>query len=169
MIWLVEASSCWFLVSHARLWAYMGKNGTLKFKLFYKGVVMNTLPIAGIDVGRRIGNGHSFSANKVYARMKIFHDSFEKVDKAISLLKSEKDFANRPIIAMEAIMTLSQNLFRALTQVVDLLSSTPSKLIVSKFRDKESEKDKVDAKKIAILCRFKNLKLIVFQMKLLIV
>ena len=65
---------------------------------------MNVLPVAGIDVGKEFSEMAILSpTNKVCARMKIFHDSFKKVDKAIELLKkAEKDFAIRPVIAMES-------------------------------------------------------------------
>jgi transposase len=41
--------------------------------------------------------------NKVVARMKIYHDSYADMEKAISQLnKTEKDFASRPFVVMES-------------------------------------------------------------------
>ncbi|NLN50243.1 MAG: IS110 family transposase [Acholeplasmataceae bacterium] len=123
---------------------------------------MNTLPIAGIDVGKEFSEMVILSpANKVYARMKIFHDSFEKVDKAISLLKkAEKDFANRPIIAMEATGHYHKILFRALTQGgFEVVIINPIQTdCIKNLGIRKVKSDKVDAKKIAILCRFQEFK-----------
>jgi transposase len=76
---------------------------------------MNVLPVAGIDVGKEFSEmAILYSANKIYDRMKIYHNFFEKVDKAIDLLKkAEKDFANRPIVAMESTGHYHKILFHA--------------------------------------------------------
>ena len=65
---------------------------------------MNFKPVAGVDVGKFFSEMVILSpSNEVVARMKINHDSYTDVKKAIELLKkAEKDFGSRPSIVMES-------------------------------------------------------------------
>lgn len=123
---------------------------------------MNNLLVAGIDVGKRFSEMAVLSPdNTVVARTKIFHDASLNIDNAISLLKKvEKDFAARPVVVMESTGHYHKILFHSLSQagydvaVINPLQSNSIKNIgIRKVKN-----DKVDAKKIALLYRFQELK-----------
>ena len=122
---------------------------------------MNVLPVAGIDVGKEFSEMAILSpTNKVYARMKIFHDSFKKIDKAIDLLKkAEKNFANRPIVVMESTGHYHKILFHAFAVagfeivITNPLQTDP----IKNLGIRKVKSDKIDAQKIALLYRFQEL------------
>lgn len=123
---------------------------------------MNVPPVAGIDVGKEFSEMAILSpTNKVYARMKIVHDSFKKVEKAIGLLeKAEKDFANRPIIAMESTGHYHKILFHAFTEAgfrVAIINPLQTDSIKN-LEIRKVKSDKVDARKVALLYRFQEIK-----------
>ncbi len=124
---------------------------------------MNYSPIAGIDIGKYFSEMVILSpSNEVYARMKILHDSSANVDKAIELLnKAEKDFKVKPAVVMESTGHYHKILFQSLTRagfavsVVNPLQTDSIKNIgIRKVKN-----DKVDARKVALLHRFQELKL----------
>ena len=123
---------------------------------------MNVLPVAGVDVGKEFSEMAILSpANNVYARMKIFHDSFKKVDKAIDLLKkAEKDFANRPIVAMESTGHYHKILFHAFAKAgFEIVITNPLQTdSIKNLGIRKVKSDKVDARKVALLYRFQELK-----------
>lgn len=123
---------------------------------------MNVLPVAGIDVGKEFSEMAILSpTNEVYARMKIIHNSFKKVDKAIELLKkTEKDFANRPIVAMESTGHYHKILFHAFTKAgFEIVITNPLQTnCIKNLGIRKVKSDKVDARKIALLYRFEQLK-----------
>ena len=124
---------------------------------------MNVLPVAGIDVGKEFSEMAILSpTNKIYARMKIFHDSFKKVDKAIDLLKkTEKDFANRPIVAMESTGHYHKILFHAFAKAgFEIVITNPLQTdSIKNLGIRKVKNDKVDARKVALLYRFHELKI----------
>ena len=123
---------------------------------------MNVLPVAGIDVGKEFSEMAILSpTNKVYARMKFFHDSFKKVDKAIDLLKkAEKDFAIRPIVTMESTGHYHKILFHAFGEAgFDVIITNPIQTdCIKNLGVRKVKSDKVDARKVALLYRFQELK-----------
>lgn len=119
---------------------------------------MKLVPVAGIDVGKNFSQLAVLNPdNKICARMTIYHNSHRNVNKAINLLKKmEKDFANRPIIAMEATghyhKILSQSFINAGFKVViinPIQTDSIKNLGIRKVKN-----DKVDAHRIALLYRF---------------
>jgi transposase len=135
-----------------------------KFKFIFvkEAFVMNVLPVAGIDVGKEFSEMAILSpTNKVYARMKFFHDSFKKVDKAIDLLKkAEKDFAIRPVIAMESTGHYHKILFHAFAEAgFEIVITNPLQTnCINNLGIRKVKSDKVDARKVALLYRFQELK-----------
>jgi transposase len=123
---------------------------------------MNLKPIAGIDVGKYFSEMAILSpSNEVVARMKINHDSYADVERAVQLLnKTEKDFASRPFIVMESTGHYHKILFHSLfkhgfeVSVINPIQTDSIKNIgIRKVKN-----DKVDARKIALLYRFQELK-----------
>jgi transposase len=134
-----------------------------KFIFFVKeAFFMNVLPVAGIDVGKEFSEMAILSpTNKVCARMKIFHDSFKKVDKAIELLKkAEKDFANRPIVVMESTGHYHKILFHAFAEAgFEVVITNPLQTdSIKNLGIRKVKSDKVDARKVALLYCFQELK-----------
>lgn len=122
---------------------------------------MKLVPVAGIDVGKNFSQLAVLNPdNKICARMTIYHNSHRNVNKAIDLLKKmEKDFANRPIIAMEATghyhKILSQSFINAGFKVViinPIQTDSIKNLGIRKVKN-----DKVDAHRIALLYRFQEI------------
>lgn len=122
---------------------------------------MKLVPVAGIDVGKNFSQLAVLNPdNKICARMTIYHNSHRNVNKAINLLKKmEKDFANRPIIAMEATghyhKILSQSFINAGFKVViinPIQTDSIKNLGIRKVKN-----DKVDAHRIALLYRFQEI------------
>lgn len=122
---------------------------------------MNLVPVAGIDVAKRFSEMAILSpANKVYARIRINHDSYTNFEKAFELLKKvEKEFAAKPAVVMESTGHYHKILFHSLTKagyrvhVINPIQTDSIKNIgVRKVKN-----DKVDARKIALLYRFKQL------------
>lgn len=123
---------------------------------------MIQLPVAGIDVGKRFSEMALLSpSNQVYGRARIHHDSYSNFDKAYELLrKAEKEFAAKPVVVMESTGHYHKILFCALTKagyevcVINPIQTNSIKNIgVRKVKN-----DKVDARKIALLYRFEQLK-----------
>ena len=123
---------------------------------------MNVLPVAGIDVGKEFSEMAILSpTNKIYDHMKIYHDSFKKVDKAINLLKkAEKDFAIRPIVAMESTGHYHKILFHAFDEAgFEIIITNPLQTdSIKNLGIRKVKSDKVDAQKVALLYRFQELK-----------
>ncbi|MFU0799506.1 MAG: DEDD-Tnp-IS110 domain-containing protein [Xylanivirga thermophila] len=122
---------------------------------------MNFKPIAGIDVGKFFSEIAILSpSNKVVARMKINHDSYTDVKRAIELLKKvEKDFGSRPSIVMEStghyhkILSHSLCKFGYEVSIINPIQTDSIKNIgIRKVKN-----DKIDAQKIALLHRFQEL------------
>ena len=123
---------------------------------------MNNLPVAGIDVGKRFSEMAILSpSNDIYARIKIFHDSSSNIDKAIELLnKAEKDFAARPVVVMESTGHYHKILFHSLCKAgydVSIINPIQTDSIKN-LGIRKVKNDKVDARKIALLYRFQELK-----------
>jgi transposase len=123
---------------------------------------MNLRPIAGIDVGKFFSEMVILSpSNEVVARLKIHHDSNTDVKRAIELLrKMEKDFASRPFVVMESTGHYHKILFHSLCKAGFEVSVTnPIQTdSIKNIGIRKVKNDKVDARKIALLCRFQELK-----------
>ena len=123
---------------------------------------MNLRPIAGIDVGKFFSEMAILSpSNEVIARMKIHHDSNSDVERAIELLKkTEKDFASRSFIIMESTGHYHKILFHSLCKAgfeVSIINPIQTDSIKN-IGIRKVKNDKVDARKIALLYRFQELK-----------
>lgn len=123
---------------------------------------MNFKPIAGIDVGKYFSEMAILSpSNKVVARMKINHDSYTDIERAVELLnKTEKDFASRPFIVMESTGHYHKILFHSLCKngfEVSIINPIQTDSIKN-IGIRKVKNDKVDARKIALLYRFQELK-----------
>ena len=122
---------------------------------------MNFKPIAGIDVGKFFSEMVILSpSNKVVARMKINHDSYTDVKRAIELLKkAEKDFDSRPSIVMESTGHYHKILFHSLCKFgfeVSIINPIQTDSIKN-IGIRKVKNDKIDAQKIALLHRFQEL------------
>jgi transposase len=122
---------------------------------------MNFKPIAGIDVGKFFSEMAILSpSNKVVARMKINHDSYTDVKRAIELLKkAEKDFDSRPSIVMESTGHYHKILFHSLCKFgfeVSIINPIQTDSIKN-IGIRKVKNDKIDAQKIALLHRFQEL------------
>ena len=123
---------------------------------------MNQVPVAGIDVGKRFSEMAILSpSNQVYARIRINHDAYSNFDRAFELLrKAEKEFAAKPVVVMESTGHYHKILFHSLNKngyevcVINPIQSDSIKNI----RVRKVKNDKVDARKIALLYRFEQLK-----------
>ena len=123
---------------------------------------MNLVPVAGIDVGKRFSEMVILSpTNEVYARIRINHDSFTNFQRAFELLKkTEKEFAAKPVVVLESTSHYHKILFHSLTKVgyeVSVINPIQSNSIKN-IGVRKVKNDKVDARKIALLYRFEQLK-----------
>ncbi|MGI6102754.1 MAG: IS110 family transposase [Bacillota bacterium] len=123
---------------------------------------MNTIPVAGIDVAKRFSEMAVLSpTNEVYARIRINHDSYTNFERAFKLLKkAEKEFAVKPVVVMESTGHYHKILFHSLTKVgyaVHIINPIQSDSIKN-IGIRKVKNDKVDARKIALLFRFQQLK-----------
>jgi transposase len=123
---------------------------------------MDFRPIAGIDVGKYFSEMAILSpSNEVAARMKIHHDSYADMEKAVALLnKTEKDFASRPFVVMESTGHYHKILFHSLCKngfEVSIINPIQTDSIKN-IGIRKVKNDKVDARKIALLYRFQELK-----------
>lgn len=123
---------------------------------------MNYVPVAGIDVGKKFSEMAVLSpTNTVVHRLKILHDSSLHIDKAVKLLqKVEKEFAAKPVIVMEATGHYHKILFYSLNKAgYDVCIINPIQSDSIRNLDiRKVKNDKVDAKKIALLYRFQELR-----------
>jgi transposase len=123
---------------------------------------MNFRPMAGIDVGKFFSEMAILSpSNEVIARMKIRHDSSSDVERAVKLLKkTEKDFDSRPFVVMESTGHYHKILFHSLCKAgfeVSIINPIQTDSIKN-IGIRKVKNDKVDARKIALLYRFQELK-----------
>lgn len=123
---------------------------------------MNLAPVAGIDVGKKFSEMAVLSpTNTIVARIKIFHDASAHIDKAVDLLRSiEKDFAVKPVVVMESTGHYHKILFHSLCKAgfeVSVINPIQSDSIKN-LGIRKVKNDKVDARKIALLYRFQELK-----------
>jgi transposase len=123
---------------------------------------MNLVPVAGIDVGKRFSEMAILSpSNEVYARIRINHDSYSNFERAFELLrKTEKEFAVKPVVVMESTGHYHKILFHSLTKIgyeVCVINPIQSDSIKN-IGVRKVKNDKVDARKIALLYRFEQLK-----------
>jgi transposase len=122
---------------------------------------MNQIPVAGIDVGKRFSEMAILSpSNQVHARIRINHDAYSNFDRAFELLrKAKKEFGAKPVV-MESTGHYHKILFQTLNKngyevcVINPIQSDSIKNI----RVRKVKNDKVDARKIALLYRFEQLK-----------
>ena len=123
---------------------------------------MNIKPIAGIDVGKFFSEMVIISpSNELFARMRIHHDSNADMRRAIELLKkAEKDFASRPFIVIESTGHYHKILFHFLQKSgFEVSTINPIQTnCIKNFGIRKVKNDKVDARKIALLYRFHELK-----------
>jgi transposase len=123
---------------------------------------MNLLPIAGIDVGKRFSELAVLSPdNAVVDRMKIYHDASANIDKAVEVLrKVEKDFAARPVVVMESTGHYHKILFYSLCKAgYDVCVINPLQTdSIKNLGIRKVKNDKVDARKVALLYRFQELR-----------
>lgn len=123
---------------------------------------MNLLPIAGIDVGKLFSEMAVLSPNNtVIARMKIYHDASANIDKAVEMLrKVEKDFAIRPTVVMESTGHYHKILFYSLCKAgYDVCVINPLQTdSIKNLGIRKVKNDKVDARKVALLYRFQELR-----------
>ena len=118
---------------------------------------MKLLPVAGIDVGKNFSEMAILTpTNEIYARMKIQHDSYHDIDKAVQLLKNvEKDFGAKPVIIMESTGHYHKILFYSLNKLGYEVSAT-NPIQTNSIKNvgiRKVKNDKVDARKIALLYR----------------
>jgi transposase len=123
---------------------------------------MNLVPVAGIDVGKRFSEMAILSPlNEVYARIRSNHDSYTNFVRAFDLLKkTEKEFAVKPVVVLESTGHYHKILFHSLTKVgyaVHVINPIQSDSIKN-IGVRKVKSDKVDARKIALLYRFEQLK-----------
>lgn len=123
---------------------------------------MNQVPVAGIDVGKRFSEMAILSPqNEVYARIRINHDSYTNFERTFELLKkTEKEFAAKPVVVMESTGHYHKILFHSLTKAgyeVSIINPIQSDSIKN-IGVRKVKNDKVDARKIALLYRFEQLK-----------
>ena len=123
---------------------------------------MTLRPIAGIDVGKFFSEMAILSpSNEVIARMKIRHDSSSDVERAVELLKkTEKDFDSRPFIVMESTGHYHKILFHSFSKAgfeVSVINPIQSNSIKN-IGIRKVKNDKIDARMIALLYRFQELK-----------
>ena len=123
---------------------------------------MNLTPVAGIDVGKRFSEMAILSpSNEIFARIRINHDSYTNFERAFELLrKAEKEFAVKPVVVMESTGHYHKILFHSLTTVgyeVCVINPIQSDSIKN-IGVRKVKNDKVDARKIALLYRFEQLK-----------
>ncbi len=123
---------------------------------------MNLVPVAGIDVGKRFSEMAILSpSNEVYFRIRINHDSNINFVRAFELLKkTEKEFAVKPVVVMESTGHYHKILFHSLTKIgyaVHVINPIQSDSIKN-IGVRKVKSDKVDARKIALLYRFEQLK-----------
>jgi transposase len=99
--------------------------------------------------------------NEVYARIRINHDSYTNFVRAFDLLKkTEKEFAVKPVVVLESTGHYHKILFHSLTKVgyaVHVINPIQSDSIKN-IGVRKVKSDKVDARKIALLYRFEQLK-----------
>lgn len=123
---------------------------------------MNFRPIAGIDVGKFFSEMAILSpSNEVVARMKIHHDSNADVERAVELLKkTEKGFDSRPFVVMESTGHYHKILFHSISKAGFEVSVTnPIQTdSIKNIGIRKVKNDKVDARKIALLYRFQELR-----------
>src|SRR5690606_8259742 len=115
-----------------------------------------------IDVGKFFSEMVIISpSNELFARMRIHHDSNADMRRAIELLKkAEKDFASRPFIVMESTGHYHKILFHFLQKSgFEVSTINPIQTnCIKNFGIRKVKNDKVDARKIALLYRFHELK-----------
>lgn len=124
---------------------------------------MTLTPVAGIDVGKRFSELAILSpSNTIVNRIKIYHDAASNIDKAIGILqKAEKDFAVRPVVVMESTGHYHKILFHSLSQAgYDVAVINPLQTdSIKNLEIRKVKNDKVDARRIALLYRFQELKI----------
>lgn len=123
---------------------------------------MYTIPVAGIDVGKRFSEMCILSpTNQVLGRLRINHDSFSNFEKAFELLrKAEKEFEAKPVVVMESTGHYHKILFQSLTKIgyeVSVINPIQTDSIKN-LGIRKVKNDKVDARRIALLYRFQELK-----------
>jgi len=122
---------------------------------------MTNQPIAGFDVSKRFSDMCILGPdNKVFARMRVHHNVSD-IRKACGLLKSaEKEFAMIPTIIMEATGHYHRLLFHFLKNAgyeVTIVNPIQTNSIKN-FSVRKVKNDKIDAYRIAILYRLKELR-----------
>jgi transposase len=124
---------------------------------------MNLVPVAGIDVGKRFSEMAALSPdNAVVARIKIYHNASANIDKAVEVLrKVEKDFAARPVVVMESTGHYHKILFHSLCKAgYDVSVINPIQTdSIKNLGIRKVKNDKVDARRVALLYRFQELKI----------
>ena len=123
---------------------------------------MNFRPIAGIDIGKYFSEMVILSpSNQISCRMKIHHDSVADIKRAVELLKkAEKDFALKPFVVMESTGHYHKILFRSLcNEKYEVSVTNPIQTdSIKNIGIRKVKNDKVDARKIALLYRFQELR-----------
>ncbi len=123
---------------------------------------MNHVPIAEIDVGKRFSEMAVLSPDStVVAWLKIFHDALSHIDKAVELLhKVEKDFAVRPVVVIESTGHYHKIPFHSFCKAgFDISVINPLQTdSIKNLEIRKVKNDKVDARRIALLYRFQELK-----------
>lgn len=119
---------------------------------------MNYPPVAGIDVGKNFSEMCILSPNnEICYRIKIFHNSSDSINQALSLLqKTEKDFAIRPVVVLESTGHYHKILFHYLSDAgfrVSIINPIQSDSIKN-IGIRKVKNDKIDAHRIALLYRF---------------
>lgn len=122
---------------------------------------MNQCPVAGIDVSKKFSDMCILSPeNKVFARIKIYHD-LTSMEKASDILReAENKFYAKPVLVMEATSHYHLILFQFFDAlgyeviVVNPLQSSSMK----NFEIRKRKTDKVDAFKLAMLYRTRTLR-----------
>lgn len=122
---------------------------------------MSIIPVAGVDVSKRFSDMCILtSENKVFERIKIYHDLTSMNLALESLQRVEQKAGNKPVIVMESTSHYHLILFQFFMEagydvivVNPLQSSSLKNLNVRKIKN-----DKVDAYKIALLYRMNVLK-----------
>ena len=122
---------------------------------------MNNVPVAGIDVGKYFSEMAVLSpTNSVVARTHITHDATHINNAIKQLQKIEKDFAARPVVVMESTGHYHKILFKSFCDAgYDVHVINPIQTdSIKNIGIRKVKNDKLDARKVALLYLFQELK-----------
>lgn len=118
--------------------------------------MINTNPVAGIDVGKDFCEIAILAPNGTVLSNLKFKQDIEGFQKVFDLLiKTEKEFGAKPTVILESTGHYHKRLFRFLTRTFDGMVINPIQTkSITNVDVRKRKNDKVDAKKIALLFLF---------------